>query len=295
MPEPAERFLFDLADAFAREVEPLADLPEAECSLSADAEIKLDDLFFAAREGVEGLINLVPQRDFRDAVAGKLLGFVLQNVEEVAVFALPERGVERQVGIAYPHGFTDFFFADLKLPSYFVDGRGSAIFLFKLALRFADLVDGARAVERQPDNTRLFRERLQNGLAYPPHRVGNELKILRFVEPLGGPDEAEVSLVYKIGKGQALVLIIAGHRNGEPEVCRHQFLERFPVTCMDTQGRLRFLFRRKGFVLADFLEIEGEGIFFRKKLVLFHCVRSGRGAEMCFYSMKRNAVVYPLR
>jgi hypothetical protein len=30
----------------------------------------------------------------------------------------------------------------------------------------------------------------------------------------------------------------------------------------------------KGLVLADSFKIEGEGNFFRKKLVFFHCVRS---------------------
>jgi len=276
MPEPAERFLLDLTNPFAREVQPLADLVKGERNFHADAEIEADDLFLAAREGVEGYVDLLMQRNLHGAVVGKLRGFVLKQVETVAVFTHLERGVERQMGVADPHGFPDFFFADVKLARDFLDVGHPAGLLFELALRLADLIEGAHAIEGKLDNTRLLGQRLQNPLAYPPHRVGYELEILLFVKPLGGPDKAEVPLVDKVGKGQALVLIIAGHRNGEPEIRLHQFFERLAVSFMDAAGRLRLLFGGKGLVLADFLEIEGKGIFFQKDLAFLHGVRSCR-------------------
>ena len=96
------------------------------------------------------------------------------------------------------------------------------------------------------------------------------LKFFLLVETPGGADEAEVSLVDKIGKRQPLVLVVARDRHHEPEVRLHQFFEGLPVALADAHRGLRLFLHRKRLVLADLLEIQGKRIFFREKLVLIH-------------------------
>lgn len=81
--KPAEGLFFDLARPLARKVEALADLFEGVRRFFADAEVELDDLFFAVGQRVERLVDFFLQRDLHDAVVGQLLLLVLEKVHEL--------------------------------------------------------------------------------------------------------------------------------------------------------------------------------------------------------------------
>src|SRR5262249_15151917 len=128
-----------------------------------------------------------------------------------------------------------------------------------------DAVQRARAVERHPDDPALLGQGLQNGLPDPPDRIGDELDSLGLVELVGRPDEAEVALVDEIGEGHALVLVLLGHRNDEPEVAADQLVERFAVTGTDPLSQADLFLLRDQRVLADLAEILVQRSFIERR------------------------------
>lgn len=76
-----------------------------------------------------------------------------------------------------------------------------------------------------------------------------------FVELLGRLDQAEVAFVDQVGKAQALILVLLGHRNHEPEVRLGKFLECLLVSLLDPLGEFHLLLDRDELLLADLLQI----------------------------------------
>ena len=58
-----------------------------------------------------------------------------------------------------------------------------------------DAMERPRTIKGHSDNSTLFSQRLKNGLAYPPHRIADELDALGLIELMGGADEAEIAFV----------------------------------------------------------------------------------------------------
>src|SRR5256885_2375765 len=85
--------------------------------------------------------------------------------------------------------------------------------------------------------------------------IRDELDALRFVELVGGADQAEVTLVDQIGERDALVLILLRDRHHEPEVGAHQFVERLRVALLDSLSERHFLLTGDQRVLADLAEV----------------------------------------
>jgi hypothetical protein len=119
----------------------------------------------------------------------------------------------------------------------------------------ADLGDRADAVERQAHHAALLGERLQDGLADPPHGVRDELEAARLVEALGGLDQTVVALVDQVGEGEALPLILFGDRHHEAQVGPHEAMEGLGVALPDALGEVDLHGRRQERNLADLLEV----------------------------------------
>jgi hypothetical protein len=73
-------------------------------------------------------------------------------------------------------------------------------------------------VDRHADRARLVGERPRDGLADPPRGIGRELVAAAPVELLDRPDEPERALLDQVEEGQALVAVVLGDRDHEPEV-----------------------------------------------------------------------------
>src|ERR1043165_3527918 len=91
----------------------------------------------------------------------------------------------------------------------------------------------ARTIQRDANDAALFRKRLEDRLADPPYRVGNELDPLRFIELVRSANEAEVALVDQVRERHALVLIFLRDADDEPQVRTDQLVERFLITDAD--------------------------------------------------------------
>jgi hypothetical protein len=116
----------------------------------------------------------------------------------------------------------------------------------------ADAMQGTRSIQRHPHDAALLGQCLQNCLANPPHRVRDELDTLGLVEFVGRTNETEVALVDEIGKGDALILVLLGHRDHEAEIAADQLVQRFTVTDTDPLRQADLLFLRDQRILADF-------------------------------------------
>ena len=90
--------------------------------------------------------------------------------------------------------------------------------LLKAVDGLVDLAESATLVQRQTHDTTLLGNGLQDALANPPDGVGNELEATGLVELLGCLDQADVTLVNKVGQRQALMLILLGHTDHEAQV-----------------------------------------------------------------------------
>ena len=66
MAQLAERPLFELADALAREIHHIADFLERQGFVSVEAEIEPDNAQFALLEGFQSCLKLLPSRFAQD-------------------------------------------------------------------------------------------------------------------------------------------------------------------------------------------------------------------------------------
>src|SRR5260370_1358050 len=137
----------------------------------------------------------------------------------------------------------------------FFGGRLATQFLEQRRGAFADAVQRARPVERDAHDAGLLGERLQNRLADPPHGVGDELDPFGLVELVGGPDQAEVALVDQIRERHALVLVLLGYGDDEPQVRADELAERFLVALLDALGQRDFFLTGDQRVLADLAQV----------------------------------------
>ena len=86
MAQLAQRLGLDLADAFARDVELLADLLERAGTAVLDAEAELEDLLLARGEGGEHVHKLLLQQRERRGLARLARALIGDEVAKVAVF-----------------------------------------------------------------------------------------------------------------------------------------------------------------------------------------------------------------
>lgn len=96
MAQAADRLLLDLAHAFARQVEFLADLLEGHLR-RPDTEEILDDVAFTFRKGLERTVDLGRKRLVDQPPVGIGRIGVHQHVEQRVVLAVGERGIDRDV------------------------------------------------------------------------------------------------------------------------------------------------------------------------------------------------------
>src|ERR1043165_3748833 len=95
MAQLTERLGLDLPDALAGDLEVLADLLEGVVGLLTDAEPHAQDLLLTWRQGRQDLAGLVGEIYRDDALARRDDRLVLDEVAQVRVLFLADRGLER--------------------------------------------------------------------------------------------------------------------------------------------------------------------------------------------------------
>ena len=156
---------------------------------------------------------------------------------------------------AHAQGVGNLVLGDVDHFGQFLIGRLALVLLLELGEGLVDLVQGAHLVQRETHDAALLGQCLEDALADPPHGVGDELEAAGLVELLGGLDQAEVALVDQVGQADALVLVLLGYGDDEPEVRPGEFVEGFLVALLDTLGEFHFLLHCNQFFPTDFLKI----------------------------------------
>src|SRR5437867_559727 len=91
----AERLGLDLSDALARDREILPDLLERVLASVGEAEAKPEHLLLTRGERVQDLVGLLAQREADDGIDRRHHLLVLDEVAEMAILFLADRGLER--------------------------------------------------------------------------------------------------------------------------------------------------------------------------------------------------------
>src|ERR1051325_1774557 len=95
MAELAQRLGLDLPDALAGDREVLADLLQGVLAAVREAEAQAQHLLFSRGEGVQDAVRLLPQRQPDHALHRRADLLVLDEVAQMAVLLLADRGLER--------------------------------------------------------------------------------------------------------------------------------------------------------------------------------------------------------
>jgi len=74
------------------------------------------------------------------------------------------------------------------------------------------------------NNPALLGDATANRLPYPPRAVCGELKALRVVELLDGPNKTGVAFLHQIQKGHLRTAVLSSNRNNQAKVGRHKML-----------------------------------------------------------------------
>src|SRR6266566_1376746 len=91
----AQRLALDLADALAGDRERLADFLERVLATVADAEAHFEDHLLARRQGLQHFLRLLLQVELDDRVDWRRHRAVLDEIPEMGVLFLADRGLER--------------------------------------------------------------------------------------------------------------------------------------------------------------------------------------------------------
>src|SRR5205085_7212697 len=106
----------------------------------------------------------------------------------------------------------------------------------------------------------LLRECVQDGLADPPHRVGDELDVLLRVVLLRRLDQADVALVDQVEEEDVRVAITFGVGDDEAEVGLDQLFDRGLVVLLHTPTELALALRSETRNLRDLVKVLVEQI-----------------------------------
>src|ERR1700733_9751771 len=154
--------------------------------------------------------------------AGRLAGLdglgVLDQVAELAVAVLAERGVQRNRLTAVLLHLDDPLRGHAQLGRDLLRGRLAAQVLEQLPLDPGQLADGLGHVRRQPDGAGLVGHGAGDGLADPPGGVRGELVALGVVELLHRADQAQVALLDQGQEQHAAAGVALGQGHDQAQV-----------------------------------------------------------------------------
>mgnify|MGYP000406812198 CR=1 FL=1 len=90
--------------------------------------------------------------------------------------------------------------------------------LAEFARRFGDVFEEADFVEGEAHGAHVFGEGLEDRLADPPNRVGDEFVALGAIEAVSRCDQTEIAGADQIGERQASILVLLGDRNDKTKI-----------------------------------------------------------------------------
>src|SRR5215471_8507855 len=218
VPELPQRLRLDLPDPLARHVEGPADFLERVLGAVADAEPHLEDLLLARRQGLQDPARLLLQVRDEDRVDGREDAPVLDEVAQMRILLLADRGLERDGLLRDLHDLADLGDRHVHALGDLLRIRLAAELLHERARRARQLVDRFDHVDGDADRPGLVRDRARDRLADPPRRIGRELVAAAVLELLDRLHETDVALLDEVEKLEPAVRVLLGDRDDEAQV-----------------------------------------------------------------------------
>src|SRR4051794_20606994 len=213
-----QRLVLDLADALAGHVERAADLVQCAGMLAAEPVAQLEHPALAVGEVLERFAESLLGEDLGRALVRRLGPLVGDELAELGLLLVADRLLERHRRLRRALDRVDLLRIDPRDLGDLVGGGLAPELGDELALGPADLVELLDDVHGDADRPGLVGQGARDRLANPPGRVRRELEALAVVELLRRADEAERSLLDQVQERQALVAVVLGDRDDEPEI-----------------------------------------------------------------------------
>ena len=224
------------------------------------------DLTFSLREGGERTAERLAAEVELDRLFRKRL-VARDEVAEDRVVAVADGSVEARRRTRGRPNFQNLLNGERRLVRDLLERRLTTELRPEEAVRAVDLLEPLDDVNRHADRPRLVGERPRHRLADPPRRVRRELEPAAPVELLDGADEPERPFLDQVEERQALVSVVLGDRDDEPQVRLDHALLRVHVAALDPLRKLDLLGRSQELMPAGFPEEELQ--------------RVGRGLDGC--------------
>src|SRR5438552_4700016 len=271
----AERLGLDLPDALARDREILSDLLERVLASVGEAEAEPEHLLLARGQRVQDVVGLRAQREADDGVDRRHHLFVLDEVAEMAILFLADRGLEGDRLLRDLEDLAHLVDRDFHLRRDLLGRRLAAELLDELARGADQLVDRLDHVHRDANRTRLVGDGPGNRLPDPPRRVGRELVAAPVLEFVDGLHETDVAFLDQVQELKATIRVFLGDRDDEPQVRldhlllgegrlvlallhdRHHLLQLVGLGVVARLGRLDLLLRDPDLLLLQRAEFLG--------------------------------------
>src|SRR5262249_26219792 len=149
--ELADGFGFDLANAFAGNLEDVTDFFEGVAVAVAEAVAELDDFAFAVAQGLEDLVDPTAEHLLAGAGGGAFRRAVGDQIAEVAVFAVADGPIETDRIATHGEDAAGFVDCRAGLAGGFFERRLAAELLEQLPRDVADAAHGFDHVDRNAD------------------------------------------------------------------------------------------------------------------------------------------------
>src|SRR4051794_30774455 len=164
----AQGLRFDLADALAGYVELAAYFLEGAAAAIFEAEAQLQHFALARRQAGEHVHDLLLEQLVGGSVGRGQGHRVLDEVTEVGVFLLADRGLQRDRLLRDLHDLAYLLRRNLHATADLFRGRFTAVLLHQAPADTDELVNGLDHVYRDSDGAGLVGDGARDRLADPP-------------------------------------------------------------------------------------------------------------------------------
>ena len=222
--ELAQRLGLDLADAFTRDRELLADFFQRVIGVHADAEAHAQHTLFSRGEAGQHPRRGLAQVGM-DCRIERLDGvLVLDEVAEMAVFLVADRRFEGDRLLGDLHHLADLLQRHGEALGHFLGRRLAALLVEELTAGAHQLVDRLDHMHRDADGARLIGDRPGDRLADPPGGIGGEFVAAAIFELIHRLHQADIAFLDEIQELQPAIGVFLGDRDHEAEIGLDHFL-----------------------------------------------------------------------
>ena len=196
----------------------MTDLFQRVVGVHADAEAHAQDAFLTRRQGGQDPRRGFAQIGLDGGVQRDDGVLVLDEVTQMAVFLIPDRGFEADRLLGDLQDLADLFERHAQLVGQFLGRRFATDLVQHLPRRADQLVDRLDHMHWDADGPRLVGDRARDRLPDPPGGVGGELVAAAVFELIDRLHQADIAFLDQVQELQAAIGVFLGDGDHEAEI-----------------------------------------------------------------------------